>query len=240
MDPAAFISTPNSPLTSLDAAAPLFLFVILNARFFVLDSVGTDRQWFAAAVVVSVGWSIKSVVRRRRQGIAVGRFIPVVTAWLVIKGLVGVLTGNEDIFFGMSIGAKIAIGLALIGSVIAKKSFAGTAAPHVFGFSEAVQAHPSYISAMATITLVGAGYEFLSAGFDVWLLFIRDASANQFVIVRYIVNWGASSLAIFGAMAYLGRRLSDIEGFPGVMAIFEAHVEATADRLGWDISDSSD
>lgn len=237
VDPASFVTARSNPLKDLDGAAPIFLFVIINARFFFLSGVGTDRIWFGAAVAASVAWSIKTVVRRRRQGQPIGRFTPVVTAWLVIKGLVGILTGNEDIFFGMSIGAKVAIGLALIVSVVIGKSFCGTAAPMVFGFSDAIQEHSSYISAMSHITLVGAFYEFFSAIFDVWLLFVRDASANQFVLVRYGVNWGASSIVIFGAMAYLGRRLQEIPGFPGVMAIFEAHVEATAERLGWDLSE---
>lgn len=239
IDPASFLGNTASPMASLDGAMPILLFVVINARFFVLDSAGNDRAWFAAAVFASVAWSIKTVIARRRQGLPTGRFIPIVTAWLVIKGLVGILTGNEDVFFGMSIGAKIAIGVALIGSVLIGRSFAGTAAPYVFGFSEAVQQHSSYISAMAHVTLVGALYEFISAGFDIWLLFIADASANQFVLIRYAVNWGASTIAIFGAMAYLGRRLQEIPGFPGVMAIFEAHVEATAERLGWDISEDS-
>ena len=213
------------------------LFVLINARFFIFDEVGTDRRWFAAAVLVSVTWSVISIIRRRRQGLAAGRFVPIVTAWLVIRGLVGVLTGNEDVFFGMSIGAKIAIGVALIVSVLIGRSIAATGAPYIFGFSQEVQEHPSYLSAMAHVTLIGAAYEFASAGFDIWLLFIRDASANQFVIVRYIVNWGASTITLFGAFAYLGRRLNEIEGFPGIMRIFEAHVDATAQRFGWDLSE---
>lgn len=237
MDPASFLGPGTNPTSGMAAAAPIMLFVIINARFFVFDDVGTDRRWFAAAVVASVAWSIASVIRRRRQGLAAGRFVPIVTAWLVIRGLVGVLTGNEDVFFGMSIAAKAAIGIALVVSVLIGRSVAATGAPYIFGFSDAVQRHPSYLSAMAHITLLGAGYEFLSAAFDVWLLFIRDASANQFVIVRYIVNWGASTITLFGAFAYLGRRLNEIEGFPGIMRIFEAHVDATAQRLGWDLSE---
>jgi len=194
IDPASFLGPGTNPASGLAAAAPIMLFVLINARFFIFDDVGTDRRWFAAAVLVSVTWSVISIIRRRRQG-------------------------------------------ALIVSVLIGRSIAATGAPYIFGFSQEVQEHPSYLSAMAHVTLIGAAYEFASAGFDIWLLFIRDASANQFVIVRYIVNWGASTITLFGAFAYLGRRLNEIEGFPGIMRIFEAHVDATAQRFGWDLSE---
>jgi len=233
-----FVMPPSqSPWASLDSILPLLLFVVINARFFVLpDTVGSTRLWFALAVAASVGWSLRIVVSRRRRNLPTGRFIPIVTAWLVIKGLGGILTGNEDIFFAMSIGAKIAIGVALLVSVAVGKSAAAMFAPVVFGFSERVQRHNSYVSAMAAITVVGALYEFASAAFDVWLLFVRDASANEFVIVRYIANWGASTVVMIGAMLWVGHKLSEIDGFPGLMAVFEAHVEAQAERLGWDLS----
>lgn len=237
IDPASFLGPATNPASGVAAAAPILLFVVINARFFIFDDVGSDRWWFGAAVAASVSWSIASVMRRRSQGLPTGRFVPIVTAWLVIRGLVGIMTGNEDVFFGMSIAAKVVIGIVLIGSVLIGRSIAGLGAPFIFGFSDEVQAHDSYISAMAHVTLLGAAYEFASAAFDVWLLFIRDASANQFVIVRYIANWGASTLTLFAAFAYLGHRLNEIEGFPGVMRIFEAHVEATANRLGWDLSE---
>lgn len=237
-DVAAFVNPPDrSPFAGLEATFPLFAFVILNGRVFGLFAdVGSREAWFGAAVAASVALSIRSLVARRRRGLPYGRFIPIVTAWLVIRGLIGVITGNEDIFFGLSIAAKVAIGIALLVSVAIGRSIGAYAAPWIFGFSDEVQAHPSYRSAMAVITVIAAVYEFISAGFDVWLLFIRDASANEFVIIRYIVNWGASSVAVFGALWYLGRRLRDVPGFPGLMAIFEAHVEAQAERMGWDIT----
>lgn len=227
----------QSPWASLDSILPILLFVVINARFFVLpETTGSTRLWFGLAVGASVAWSIRIVVSRRRRNLPTGRFIPIVTAWLVIKGLVGILTGNEDVFFAMSIGAKVAIGLALLITVATGKSAAAMFAPVIFGFSDRVQRHRSYRSAMATVTVIGAFYEFASAGFDVWLLFIRDATANEFVIVRYIANWGASTVVMIAAMLWVGHKLSEIDGFPGLMAVFEAHVEAQAERLGWDLS----
>lgn len=226
----------QGPLATLETVAPVLLFVVLNARFFVLpDTFGSDRFWFATAVIASVGWSLFSIRRRKRQGLPVGRFIPIVTGWLVFRGLIGVITGNEQIFFALSIAAKVAIGLALLGTVVMGRSFAGQAAPWVFGFSPRVQAHPSYISGMAGVTVIAAVYEFLSAIFDWWLLFVQEASANEFVLIRYVVNWGASTVAVLIAYLYIGRRLREIEGFPGLTSILERQVEAYAEKFGLDL-----
>lgn len=229
----------QSPWAGLVTAAPVFAFVLVNARFFVLpESFGSDRAWFAGAVAVSVTWSLMVGLRRRRQGLPTGKLMPIITGWLVFRGLVGIITANEQIYFGLSIFAKVAIGLGLLVSVARRRDIASTVAPLIFGFSERVQKEESYRAAMRVLTVGAALYEFASAAFDVWLLFIREASANEFVLVRYVVNWGASMFALALAMWFLARRLRTIDGFPGLMAVFEAHVEAQAERLGWDLSPS--
>lgn len=239
-DVAAFMTIEaQSPWAGLLTAGPVLAFVLVNARFFVIpESFGSDRVWFAAAVGVSVVWSLGAALHRRRQGLPAGRLMPIVTAWLVFRGLVGIVTANEQIYFGLSIAAKVAIGVALLVSVARKRDIASTVAPVIFGFSARIQEEDSYRTAMRFLTIGAAMYEFVSAAFDVWLLFIREASANEFVLVRYVVNWGASMVALALAMWYLARRLREIEGFPGLMAVFEAHVEAQAERMGWDLSPS--
>lgn len=230
---------PHSPWAGLVAGGPVFAFVLVNARFFVVpESWGSDRVWFAAAVGVSVAWSLIVALHRRRNGLPTGKLMPIITAWLVFRGLVGIVTANEQIYFGLSIFAKVAIGFGLLVSVARRRDVASTMAPMIFGFGEGIQKAESYRSAMRVLTVGAALYEFLSAGFDTWLLFIREASANEFVLVRYVVNWGASMVALAVAMWYLARRLREIDGFPGLMSVFEAHVEAQAERLGWDLSPS--
>ncbi|MED5396853.1 MAG: hypothetical protein VX782_00760, partial [Actinomycetota bacterium] len=91
----------------LDSVLPVALFLVLN------------RVWgLAAGVAGATLWSIKVAVSRRRRGEVVGRFLPILVAYLVVRAGVGIWTDSEAVYFGIGIGTKAAIGLALIGTVV--------------------------------------------------------------------------------------------------------------------------
>jgi len=203
------------------------LFLALN-RFFGLG-------W---AIVGATAGSLVSLIRRQRSGTPIGRFLPVVMLLIIGRGLIGILTDSEKVYFGLGIATKYAIAGGLIVSVLIAKNVVARLAPYAFGFGPAVTEHKSYLSATAHITIAGALYYLCSATFDIWLL--GSGTTERYLLVRTLVNWLFSTAVLLGCTLYLSRRLAEIAGFPGLMPIFEERVEQQAAAFGWDISDPNE
>lgn len=217
----------QSPWAAFDSILPVALFIGFN-RFFGLP-------WAIAAATL---WSVKAGYSRRRQGLPVGRFLPIITVLIVGRGLIGIITDSEAVYFGLGIATKFAIGLALVISVLIGRSLAAYGAPYVFGFDEETQRHPIYRSTMAHITLVGAVYYFISATFDIWLY--RDGSVDRYLIVRTLVNWPFSTAAIVGSALYANRRMKAIPGLGSLMDRFEERMIAQQEAFGWTVDKEID
>jgi len=204
---------PPTPAESLDSVMPVLLFIVLNKTL--------GLGWAIAGATV---WSVKAAISRRRRGLAIGKMLPLITAFLVARGIVGIITDSEAVYFGIGIGTKIALGLALVGSVVIGRDVVGWAAPFLFGFDAETQRHPIYRSTTRIITLVAALFEFVSATFDIWLF--NNSSTNQYVLIRFIVSWPLGMIVILGSLAFAARRFAAIPGFPGVLALLEAQAGA--------------
>ncbi len=73
----------------LDSVLPIVLFLVL------------DRIWgLAAGVAGATAWSVKAALGRRRRGEEVGRFLPLLVAYLVVRAAIGIATDSEAVFFG--------------------------------------------------------------------------------------------------------------------------------------------
>lgn len=223
------ITTPPPPSlwASLEGVIPVIAFMVVNS----IAGLG----WAIAVATVLSAWS---AINRRRQGLPIGRFLPIVMLYIIGRGAIGIITDNEAVYFGIGIATKFGIAAALAISVAISKPVVGYLAPYVMGFDEQTQQHRSYRSAMAHITLVGAVYYLVSASFDIWLF--NNASTNQYVLVRFIVNWVVTTGAIVGSAIYLNRRLQEIPGMPSLMTVVEDRITEQAAALGWDISDPDD
>jgi len=225
--PTLTASSPPSMWASLEGVLPVVAFMVLN-------SVAGLGWAIGGATVVSL-WS---AISRRRRGVPIGRFLPIIMVIIIGRGAIGIITDSEAVYFGMGIASKFAIAAALAISVVIGKAVVGYLAPYVLGFDDATQQHNSYRSAMAHITIVGAIYYLISASFDIWLF--NNASTNQYVLVRFIVNWGFTTAAVVGSAVYLNRRLQEIPGMPSLMTVVEDRITEQAAALGWDLSDDAD
>lgn len=176
------------------------------------------------AIGLVTAWSVFSMARRRQRGLPIGKFLPILTVLIVGRGIIGILTDNEDVYFGLGIAGKFAVGGALIAMVVARRNYLARLLPKVFGFDSATQAHREYRIAVDHLALAGGVYYVLSAGFDVWLL--QNASVDGYVLIRFLVNWPTGMVVVLAGMAYLARRLARIPGFPGLLTVMESHVEA--------------
>jgi hypothetical protein len=80
---------------SLEAIAPIVVFVVLNRLF--------GLRW---AVVGATIWSLKVVIDRYRRGQPLGRFLPLVTVAVIGRGVIGVITDSETVYFGLGIATN--------------------------------------------------------------------------------------------------------------------------------------
>lgn len=192
----------------LDSIMPIVLFLGLRRLF--------GLAW---GIVGATAWALKVAVQRKRAGHPIGKFLPIITAGIIARGVVGIITDSEAVYFGIGIGVKAAIGVALIGSVLIGRNLIATYAPLLVGFDDATVANPIYRRAMDRVAIAAGVAQLVSSAFDVWLY--NNSSVGGYLTIRFFVNWPFTTLVLFGAFAYLGRELAKIPGFPGMNALLE-------------------
>ena len=208
-------SSPPAPTPSAPTRADVFDQYMPIVLFLVLNSVG-GLVWAIGAMTL---WAVKAQVSRYRRGLPLGRVMPIIVVYLLIRGTLGIIYDSEDVYFGIGIGAKGLAAVALLVSAAMRRNAAGYALPYLVPIDRATKAHPEYRMATRRISLGVALVVFASVGFDIWLL--QNASINKFVLIRLGVNWGLSILTLLMIGLYLDRRLRRIPGFPGLMPLLE-------------------
>ena len=197
-----------------DSLLPILLFIVLN-RFFGLI-------W---GVIGATLWGIKAVVGRYRRGEMIGRYLPVLIAYLVVRGVIGVITDSEAVYFGIGIGTKALIGVALIATVFSKRSFVERFMHYVIPFDQAVRGHEIYRRATSRLTVIAGVWQFITSAWDIWLF--RQTSVDGYLIIRTLVGWPAATVAILGSLFYLNRAM---RGIPGFTSVFETLEQADRKR----------
>jgi hypothetical protein len=200
--------------------------VISVAAFMIANRLG-GLGW---AIAASTTWSLKAAITRRRKGMAIGKLLPITTAVLLIRGIVGIVTDSKAIYFGSGIAIQAAIGLGLIISALIGRSVIGEIAPRVLPFPPHVAAHPLFRSTMARLTIVAGVYELTKSGWDVFIY--NNASTNGFVLMRFLAGWLTGVIAITGSIIWADRRLKRIEGFDGMLPMLESMTPAGAPGPG--------
>ena len=212
-------SSPKPTDVSWQSAAPVVVFLIVNRM--------AGLRWaVASASAASIGVTID----RRRKGLPLGRFMPVVTAAVILRGLAGIITGSETVYFGLGIATKYVVAAVLIGSVLLGTPLATRAAPLLMRVPDEMAAHRLFRSTMAIITVVAGFYYVISATFDIWLF--RRSSVEGFVFLRFVANWPLSAATLLLILAVLQVRLQRIPGVPPVAVLVEQRrTELTNDRV---------
>ena len=73
-----------------ESVMPIVLFIIFNRLL-----------GLAQAIVAATVWSVAISIRRYRNGHPIGKFIPIVTAGIVNRGVIGIITDSEAVYFGI-------------------------------------------------------------------------------------------------------------------------------------------
>jgi hypothetical protein len=204
--------------SGLDSAMPVVIFIIVNRL--------VGLPW---AIAGATAWSLKAALTRKRRGMPIGKLLPIITVGILLRGAIGIITDSEAVYFGIGIATKAGIGLVLIVTALIGRNLIATYAPLVFGFDRATTASPQYQSAMKHISIAAGCGQIISAAFDVWLF--NNASVDGYLIIRMFVNWPFTTLLLFGSVAYLGHRLRELPGFPGMMNLLEGRMSQHEDAM---------
>ena len=183
---------------STEGILPLAGFLVgeqLGSRF--IGELWGDRLAIIL-MTLAAGWA---VVQRQRRGESIGWWIPSIAVYLFIRGIAGLIWG-EDVFLAIGIGLKVALGLAALISVLIGRALAGALAPLVLPFSQQTQQHERYVSTMRNITLAYAVYQLATVGFEIWLLGESD-SGSAFLIIRTLVGTVAGFVGFLVAICLL-------------------------------------
>ena len=158
-------------------------------------------------------------MRRGRRGEAIGKFLPLLIIYLLVRGVIGIITDSEDVYFGIGIATKAAIGLGLIGTVILRRSFLSQVLPMVLPFKSETIKHKVFSRVMAQMTVALGFYQILTSVWDVWLY--RQTSVDGYVVIRTLVGFPAGFVASLIAIFYIDRSLRRADGFKGFVDLLE-------------------
>lgn len=214
-------TAPGLPRAYQQGGAAEGLLPILG--YVVGDQVGSriwgDLAGDRIAIVAMTLASVWAIVQRLRRGSGVGWWLPTISLYLLLRGIAGLLWG-EDVFLAAGIGVKVLLGLAALGSVLVRRPAAAELAPMILPFTAEQQTNPTYVSTMRVLTLSYALYQLITVGFEIWLLG-ETSSGTAFLVIRFLVGTVATFVGFGVAMFYVDRRLRDVPGFPGVMRQLE-------------------
>ena len=206
--------------SNLDQIMPVVLFLV----FFNIDALQVaGLNNIEVAIIAATAWSVKAAYSRRRRGLPIGAWLPVITGYLLVRAAISIAVerdlidfgvSTEAAYFGIGIGTKMLVGLAAAATVIAGKPFALWAARRFLRLPDEVHENPTFVSTMRNVTWVITVYEVGSAVWDIWLY--NSAGVNLFLVARQVVNFFAAFLLIFATLVYVDRRLSKTEGCPSL------------------------
>ncbi|MEM7142874.1 MAG: hypothetical protein AAF548_17755 [Actinomycetota bacterium] len=216
-------TTPTEPQgfrsgNNLDQLMPVLLFLV----FYNLVDI-------KAAVVASTLWSIKAAVSRRRKGLSIGWWLPGITIYLIIRSGITILVDEEivdfgvsaeAVYFGISIGTKILVGVVLAITVLVGKPLLAWVIPKVVKLAPELVRDPRYVRTMGVATMFIVAFEILSSVWDIWLY--NNSGVNTFVLTRSGVNFLVGFLCVSGGLMYIDRKLEPIESYPGLVELMES------------------
>lgn len=216
--------TSEARLSNLDQLMPVALFLIFY------NLVGTE-----VAVIAATSWSVKAAYSRKRRGLPIGMWLPLITGYLILRAgitiaverdLIDFGVSAEAIYFGIGFATKILIGVAIAVTIVMGRPFLAWIAPKVVRLEEAVIADPRYVRTMANATWMVVGYEIFSSVWDIWLY--NNAGVSVFLLTRQAVNFVVAFVLIAAGLMYVDKSLQPIDAYPGMVELLEdsAHLRS--------------
>jgi intracellular septation protein A len=190
---------------AVDGMVPAVLFVALNST--------AGLTWGIGGAMLG---TVAVMGHRRRQGVKLNPLMWVTLGFVVIPGLIGIISGSSDVFFAPGVIIGFLVAAAMGGSVVIGKPAVGAAVNAIWPLPEHAKRNPQVVATFRKITIVSAVISGISAAAQLWLLL--NLSASAFAVAREGVNLGTSVPMI--ALSFLAlRRTADIvEGLSPIPA----------------------
>ena len=187
--------TPGVALASL---APSAIFLAVN-------------NWFGLvpAMVAATMLSAVVIVVRRSRNRTVGLLLPISLGYVIVRGVAGVLTGSEDVYFGFGILTNAALAIAVGVSAFTRYPIAILLLPLVVRYRHVTEEHWLYRRVAAQITFLWAAAELSVTAWEAWHL--SQSTASEFIVGRAVVAWPVMAVVIFFLIFYVRFRLDPHE-----------------------------
>lgn len=202
-------------MSNLDQFMPVVLFLVFY------NLVGTE-----AAVITATAWSVKAGYSRKRRGLPLGAWLPLITAYLIVRAgvtiaverdLIDFGVSSEAVYFGIGFGTKMLIGIAIAVTIIMGRPLLAWLIPRLVPLAPAVVSDPRYVRTMANASWIAAGYEIFSSVWDIWLF--NNSGVSVFLLTRQVVNFVVAFAVITVSLMYIDRRLTPIDAYPGLVEV---------------------
>ena len=168
--------TPRVKQNPWESIMPIVLFIVFNRML-----------GLAQAIVAATVWSVAISIRRYRNGHPIGKFIPIVTAGIVIRGVIGIITDSEAVYFGIGIGTKASVGIGLISAALLSRGYLTKQVKKFIYSNKFSTDHPAFQLGVNRVACILGVALLVSSGFDIWLY--NNASVDGYLIIRFFVNW---------------------------------------------------
>ena len=159
----------------------------------------------APAMVAATLLSAAFIVIRRSRGQTVGWFLPISLAYVVVRGIAGMLTGSENVFFGFGIATSMVVALVVAATALTRHPAAGYLLPIVVPYRHLSLEHHEYRRVAAQVTVVWAIAELALTAWEAWHL--SNVTGSEFLIDRTLVGWPVMGVVIFFLIFYVRFRL---------------------------------
>jgi hypothetical protein len=146
---------------------------------------------------------------RWRKGRRIGILLPASLAYVANRGLVGALTGSEDVYFGLGVALSVATALAIGATAFTHTPAASYFIPLVATYRQQTVDHPLYMRVAAQLTVAWMLMELAISGWEAWHL--TRVTATEFIFLRTFVGWPVMAIWIFVLVFYLRFRLDPLQ-----------------------------
>jgi hypothetical protein len=227
----------SAPSDELVLEAPLAVRSILrrSAPRIVRDALGPLATFF-------VGWKLAGLVvgilcatafalvmyrRERRRG-RPAVIVRVALGLVLVRAVVGLITGDAKAYLGQDVVIDAALGLAVLGSVVIGRPLGELFAREVYPFPDPVRGSYTYRRTFRTITLAWGTYFLLRCAVRLTALILL--SVDGYVLVAALSGAPFILALLAWSILYTTRRFRRSEEWGGAIAAAEA-AEAEAVEL---------
>ena len=198
----------SAPRIVRDALGPL-------ASFFI--------AWKLAGLVVGIfcatAFALVMYRRERRRG-RPAVVVRVALGLVLLRAVVGLITGDAKAYLGQDVAIDAALGLAVMGSVVVGRPLGELFAREVYPFPDQVRQSETYRRTFRSITLVWGSYFLLRCA--VRLVALILLSVDGYVLVAAVSGAPFIIALLAWSIVFTTRRFRGSEEWGGAIAAAEA------------------